>query len=216
MSYYYDFTSGILTFILSVYGVLLLAAAVSYILGSIGRYTLARRMGLDSPWMAWIPYVREYLLGKMSGPVFFAKKKMKDPGVWMVVVPLVYGIAVAVLYVGYLVSVVLQVTNQGYRTLEASTMGMLRGMLLYFLLLFVVILAGQAIQAVVRALVYHQIYGKYMVSTSALVHTILTLLVPLYGSIYLFVIRNRQPLAEGTEDFSVESEEPYDGGIGIV
>ena len=48
---------GIFLVIFAIIGIVL------YILDSIGRYTMAKNRGLNSPWMAWIPFFRDYLLG---------------------------------------------------------------------------------------------------------------------------------------------------------
>ena len=52
---------GIVLVFLAIIGIVL------YIFDSIGRYTMAKNKGLNSPWMAWIPYFREYLLGDIIG-----------------------------------------------------------------------------------------------------------------------------------------------------
>ena len=52
---------GIVLVFLAIIGIVL------YIFDSIGRYTMAKNKGLNSPWMAWIPYFRDYLLGDIIG-----------------------------------------------------------------------------------------------------------------------------------------------------
>ncbi len=37
-----------------------------YVLSSLGLYTIAQRRGLNSPWLAWIPVARVWLLGSLS------------------------------------------------------------------------------------------------------------------------------------------------------
>ena len=54
----------IVLMVLGIIGVILLVvglfALVSYILQSVGLYTLAKRRGIDNPWLAWIPVVGGY------------------------------------------------------------------------------------------------------------------------------------------------------------
>lgn len=52
---------GIVLVFLAIIGIVL------YIFDSIGRYTMAKNKGLNSPWMAWLPYFRDYLLGDIIG-----------------------------------------------------------------------------------------------------------------------------------------------------
>lgn len=42
-----------------------LGIIVIYILGAIGLSTMAKKRGLDNPWLAWIPFGNGYLLGKL-------------------------------------------------------------------------------------------------------------------------------------------------------
>ena len=49
--------------------VVLIALAVSlttYILGSIGNYTIAKRRGIRNPWLAWIPLAHLWITGCIS------------------------------------------------------------------------------------------------------------------------------------------------------
>lgn len=43
-----------------------LPGIASYVLSSMALYTMARRRGLDYPWMAWVPVVNCWLLGSLS------------------------------------------------------------------------------------------------------------------------------------------------------
>ena len=38
---------------------------ILYILASLGMYTMAKNKGLNNPWMAWIPYLRNYKFGEI-------------------------------------------------------------------------------------------------------------------------------------------------------
>ena len=53
--------------IILVIGLIVLAvAAVSYILGSIGNYTIAKRRGIRNAWLAWIPIAKLWITGCIS------------------------------------------------------------------------------------------------------------------------------------------------------
>jgi hypothetical protein len=55
---------GILSSVLNAGATLLRIAA--YILTSLGLYTVARRRGLNRPWLAWIPVVNCWIIGSLS------------------------------------------------------------------------------------------------------------------------------------------------------
>ncbi|MBR3973374.1 MAG: hypothetical protein IKJ99_05430 [Oscillospiraceae bacterium] len=53
--------------VFAVIGLIILAvAAVSYILGSIGSYTIAKRRGIHHAWLAWIPVAKLWITGCIS------------------------------------------------------------------------------------------------------------------------------------------------------
>ena len=64
-------------FIAVVYAImffLIIPAIILYVLSSIGLYRLAANKGIASPFLAWLPYGRDYLLGEIIGEkvVFFS------------------------------------------------------------------------------------------------------------------------------------------------
>lgn len=42
---------------------------VSYILHSIGLYTIAGRLGISNAWLAFIPFARSWLHGELAGEI---------------------------------------------------------------------------------------------------------------------------------------------------
>lgn len=46
--------------------VVLLFSLVTYILSSVGLYTIAKRRGIDNPWLAWIPVANYWTMGCIS------------------------------------------------------------------------------------------------------------------------------------------------------
>ena len=70
MSYTYAYmndalTNGILSGLLSGVPTMLIGIA-TYVLSALGLYTIAKRRGLNYPWLAWIPVARVWILGSLS------------------------------------------------------------------------------------------------------------------------------------------------------
>lgn len=70
MSYTYAYmndalTSGILSGLISGVPATLIGIA-TYVLSSLGLYTIAKRRGLNHPWLAWIPVVSVWIVGSLS------------------------------------------------------------------------------------------------------------------------------------------------------
>ena len=81
-TYEYDYPAGsgmdgVFGVIMSVYLIILtlvlIFALVSYIFHSIGLYTIGKRMGKEYPWLAFIPYARDYFQGELAGEIRLEK-----------------------------------------------------------------------------------------------------------------------------------------------
>lgn len=53
----------------------MLLGIASYVLSSMALYTMAKRRGLNSPWMAWVPVVNCWLLGSLSDQYQYVVKR---------------------------------------------------------------------------------------------------------------------------------------------
>lgn len=69
---------AVLPLIAGVYGVILLfAAAIGitfYVLQSLSLYSIAKRRGLNKPWLAWIPVGSEWMIGSISDQYRYVTK----------------------------------------------------------------------------------------------------------------------------------------------
>ena len=101
----------------------------SYVLSSLGLYTVAERRKLRHPWLAWIPIGNAWLLGSISDQYqYVAKGKVKNRRKIL----LALNVAIVVAYIGWFVSIIGEIIS-GYMG------GMLLSMTLGWLL-FVAIL----------------------------------------------------------------------------
>ena len=53
----------------------LIFAVVTYVLSSVGIYTIAKRRGIKNPWMAWIPVANAWILGSISDQYQYVVKR---------------------------------------------------------------------------------------------------------------------------------------------
>lgn len=72
-SYYYSdvpMDETVLVTIASIYGVVLMVAVVFglvfYVMRSVALHTIAKRRGLNNPWLAWIPVACDWIIGSVS------------------------------------------------------------------------------------------------------------------------------------------------------
>ena len=176
--------------VLVLIGVFALAA---YILHSIGLYTIGKRIGYSIPWLAFIPFARDYMQGELAGEISLKTKKIKNPGVWNLVMPIISGVIFWIFYMlFFLVSGMGMMmdyrSSSGYGGLSTGT---IMGMIFFLIIWIVVAVLYSAVYQVLRILINKQIYGRFTAGNMAIVHAVLSSLVPLYEAICTFVLRNK-------------------------
>lgn len=206
---------GIMMFYIIVMLLIGIISLASYILRGIGLYTIAKHRGYEYAWLAFIPFFRVYLQGKMSGDITFKNKTMRDTGIWLAVIPLMYGVVVSVIY-GVMCLC-------GMLAIFSMTMHVSAGRILILIILIILALAislgYKILYKTLRVMVNYQIYCNMTSGNMAVAHAVLGALLPLYESICFFVMRNREQSnnnethdADSTEDTEEEqkTEEPQE------
>ena len=83
MKVYYSFSSptdfeALGWIIIAFFGIVCFLSILSYVLGSIGHYRLAKHRGIHHAWLAWVPIGRSWLLGCISDQYrFIARNENK-------------------------------------------------------------------------------------------------------------------------------------------
>lgn len=201
----YDSVENIMLMFLLVYflivGGMLIAALASYILRGIGMYTLGRKRGLNNPWLAFIPYARTYFQGELCGTLTFKNHKLPSPGIWLIVFPVISsigaGILMLLLWSGFIMNAIGMYDVFNYSYDVSYMIGQLfsfgDGLLVVVLIGLYVLSVGTAIaQKTLLVLVNQQIFGRHTDKNYAIMHAVFGVFVPLYTSIYFFIIRNRE------------------------
>lgn len=210
MNYYdtYNYTTSaadrILAGILAIYVIVLLVFflfyVISYVFKGIGMYTIAKRQGMDYPWLAFIPFARTYLHGELAGRISLKNKGIKNPGIWLLVMPFIFG---AVNFVFYMILWAVGIGafadtftgamygyQYGYGDPHVST-GLIMGLIIFFAIWMITAVLYGAVYKVLGVLVNHQILEKFTTKNMSVAHAVLSTLIPLYESICLFVMRNK-------------------------
>lgn len=89
MGYSYDYSyasgeaEGVLMLLLGFYGVvwgiMMLLGIALYIIRSLSVYTIAKRRGLENPWLSWLPVGHEWILGSLSDQYkYITQKKVQN------------------------------------------------------------------------------------------------------------------------------------------
>lgn len=210
MNYYdtYSYTTSaadsILAGILAIYFIVLLVFflfyVISYVFKGIGMYTIAKRQGMDYPWLAFIPFARTYLHGELAGRISLKNKGIKNPGIWLLVMPFIFG---AVNFVFYMILWAVGIGafadtftgaaygyQYGYSDPHVST-GLVMGLIILAVIWMITAVLYGAVYKVLGVLVNHQILERFTTKNMSVAHAVLSTLIPLYESICLFVMRNK-------------------------
>lgn len=189
----------LLTVYLVVLAVILAVALASYIFHSIGMYTIGKRMGREHAWLAFIPFARDYFHGELAGEIPLKKKSIKNPGIWKLVLPIIYGAVAGVLFVFLFVAAI---GAGAASSINGNQIGGIMAFSTTLIALYIVILViavvYSAVYSVLRILIDIQIYEKFTTRNMAVVHSVLSGIIPLYEAICFFVMRNK-PFNPGME-----------------
>lgn len=196
--YMYDYSpmgnSGMAT-ILMIYLLIFVVwgiyALISYIIKGVGLYTIAKAREEEYPWLAFVPFARTYLQGELGGEILLKKKSIRNPGVWLIVLPFIEGAVVMIFYL--LIFGVIgfsAYTTMGYSHsyMGAGTIGTMVVLMILFIL---ILIAGGAVKQVLQVLVNHQILESFTTKNMSIVHAILMSLIPLYEPLCLFIMSRR-------------------------
>ena len=198
-TYEYDYplrNSGenVLEAIMAIYLIILamvvIFALAGYIFHSIGLYTIGKRMGREYPWLAFIPYARDYFQGELAGEITLKDKKIKNPGIWNLVIPIISSVLI-----GIFVVLIMLVAGLGAAAQAVGGSGLgvaaILGILMYTVLL-VAAVALSAAQMVLTVLINKQILERFAEGSMPTIHAVLAIAVPLYEAFCFFVMRNRE------------------------
>lgn len=167
----------------------LVAGLVNYIFHSVGLYTIAKRMGARYPWLAFVPYGRNYLQGKLAGEITFKKRSIKNPEIWNLVLPIVLDSIVGAFTIG--ITFIVAITEAvGGGTRQAEGMSWVLAFILYMFFVLFLLLAG-GVTTIFQVLITKQILERFTTDNMALVHSLASSFIPFYGAFCLFVMRNK-------------------------
>lgn len=187
-------TAAILAIYLIVLVVMFIFYVISYVFKGIGMYTIAKRQGMDYPWLAFIPFARVFLQGELGGEIPLKNKSIKNPGIWLLALPF---IGSAIFFIFYMLLWVVGfasiMAGYGFNYYSGGPgTGAILGMLIVGLIWMVVTIIFSAVLQVLGVLVNYQIFKKFTTRNMAIAHSVLCKAIPLYESICLFAMRNKE------------------------
>ena len=136
--FYADVWDILLIVMLAVAAFVLTVRLVFWILGSLARFSMARRRNLDHSWLAWIPVGRDWILGSLSDQYqYLVKGCWRSLRKWLAVtgvLAMVGGSTCAGLSIAGAVLEILHIEQNGYYltlvipTLVSVALGLISGL----------------------------------------------------------------------------------------
>ena len=180
-----------------VYTSLIMAALMwtsLFILQGIGIYTLAKREGRSNKWMAFVPFVNIWYIGKISGECTVFGQKLKRAGLYAMLAQIVLTLLCALEVFG----MIYLWTTQGAPSFDAyypywgeaqgAALAMTKYLSFYNGFIRSII---QVVYEIMMFIILMGIYKKYSPS-SHFILSVVSLFVPLSRCVILFVIRNKE------------------------
>lgn len=168
-----------------------LMSIAAYVLTAMGLYTVARRRGLNRPWLAWIPVVNCWILGSLSDQYrYVVKGEIKSKRKVLLVLRILSAV-IGTAMIGVCIAMVVNLTGGIMKGVDEDTM--LRTVLgpLVSILGLCLPLMGVAIAfAVIRYIALYDIY-RSMDPVNCTLFTVLSILVSITEPFFLFFNRNK-------------------------
>lgn len=199
--------AAVLSIYVIIVGLIVIFSLLGYILHSFGMYTIAKRLGRTSPWIAFIPFARNYLHGELAGEIILKKNRIKNPGIWNLIIPFACGIIFFAFYIIFLVVFFIGVVSNidVYGGNVEVGVGTIMGIIFFFLIWLLVMAVCIIAYRLLRIMIDMQIYRRFTTQNMAIVHAVLSALIPFYRSICTFILQDKpfvsgqgpQPMPEG-------------------
>lgn len=172
---------------LVVYFLVLAGAIVQYVLQSLALYTIADRRGLPNPWMAWIPVALYWVVGGIVDDYEATRGVRRKWRVVLLVLVLAVVLSLILFYIFFFIMMFSTISNSmSYDFNEAAVLGEL---LLMYVFLIPMALAGSALQACYTVCLYKVFEST--VPEKAVKYLLLGLLVPFAMGVCLFKARKQ-------------------------
>jgi len=183
-------------FLAFIWLVAIVVSIVSYVLKGLGILNMSKARGLSNGWLGFIPYARNYQLGKVAGEIELGDKKITNMGLWMLLAPILY---TAVFVIGYLIVFVpyfISIFTMAEHASPDAITGPITYLMIATTVFVLVLLFVQALYFLIWYLGIHKIFSRYATGQKPVFYLILAMFVPLAYPILLFMLSKRPMLAE--------------------
>lgn len=172
--------AGALIVLLLVYVLIFAFAVVSYVLQSLGFYTIAKRRNIRNPWLAWVPVGNVWIIGILSDQYqYLAKGRVRNYR------KLLLGLSIAMCGIG----IVYSALTVGV-VFAAASYGTISGMVVPAMLLAVAIYALAILAVVFQYIALYDIF-RSCDPGNAVLFLVLSIVLSVTLPFFVFACRNK-------------------------
>lgn len=228
MGYHYEYDYGfepgleavgsaagaMIGFFLVFYLLALAFSVVSYVLQSLGMYTIAKRRGIHNPWLAWLPVGNMWILGSISDQYqYVAKGNVRNKRKSLLGLMLALYLSLVVIWIGVFSAILSEVMGMDAgEVFLGATVGVT-------LIVYVIILVISVIAMVLQYMALYDLYVSCEPSNGVL-YLVLSIFVAVALPFFVFACRKKDlgmpprkeapqeiPLVEAVVETPVDIEE---------
>lgn len=168
-----------------------LLSIATYVLTSLGLYTLASRRGIGNAWLSWVPVLNVWIVGSLSDQYqYVVKGRVKSKRKSLLVLNII-NLLIALVMVGICTFMVVElVTSSIYGVSEDDLLAVAMGSLFGILGLLLPLCGVAIATAVLRYMALYDIYTSMDPGNSVL-FTVLSILFSVTEPFFLFFNRNK-------------------------
>ena len=159
----------------------------TYILQSLSLHTLARRRGIASPWLAWLPYGNYWIIGSLARDYDKQNNIQRRWDKTLLTLSIVFSASYLIIYFAVIFGTLITMLNMDAATMPEETAVAI--VLVVFSAFIPIMIIATALQ-IITYICFFKIFES-TVPDKALKYFLLSLLLPLAQPICLFLCRNK-------------------------
>lgn len=159
----------------------------TYILQSLSLHTLARRRGIASPWLAWLPYGNYWIIGSLARDYDKQNNIQRRWDKTLLTLSIVFSASYLIIYFAVIFGTLITMLNMDAATMPEETAVAI--VLVVFSAFIPIMIIATALQ-IITYICFFKIFES-TVPEKALKYFLLSLLIPLAQPICLFLCRNK-------------------------
>lgn len=159
----------------------------TYILQSLSLHTLARRRGIASPWLAWLPYGNYWIIGSLARDYDKQNNIQRRWDKTLLTLSIVFSASYLIIYFAVIFGTLITMLNMDAATMPEETAVAI--VLVVFSAFIPIMIIATALQIITYICLF-KIFES-TVPDKALKYFLLSLLIPLAQPICLFLCRNK-------------------------